>query len=99
MNVPRAPGVLTPAIRLLCFGSANVKVVLRVDVPKLGAQGEVVEVSRGYARNVIVPRYWGAYATKDNVARFAAVSPATPAPAAAAPVPTTETAGAAPASA
>ena len=32
------------------------KVILQADVKKLGAKGEVVEVSDGYGRNYLLPR-------------------------------------------
>jgi large subunit ribosomal protein L9 len=46
---------------------ARVKVVLREDVPKLGAIGEIVSVAGGYARNFLIPRGLAVPATKGNV--------------------------------
>lgn len=35
---------------------ARTKVILTRDVPNLGSSGDVVEVARGYARNLLLPR-------------------------------------------
>lgn len=43
------------------------KVVLNRDVPRLGRQGEVVEVADGYARNYLLPRHLAQRATEGAV--------------------------------
>jgi len=47
------------------------KVILRIDVPKLGARGEVVEVKGGYARNFLLPRGMAYEANAENERRIA----------------------------
>jgi large subunit ribosomal protein L9 len=47
------------------------KVILRTEVPKLGARGEVVEVRGGYARNFLLPRGLAYEATPENQRRIA----------------------------
>lgn len=46
---------------------SNVKVVLRDDVSGLGSRGDVVEVSKGYARNFLEPRDLAMPATAGSV--------------------------------
>jgi len=48
------------------------KVLLREDVPKLGKAGALVEVSKGYARNYLLPRSLAFIATKENERRVQA---------------------------
>ena len=48
------------------------KVILRDDVAKLGALGEVVEVKAGYARNYLLPRQLAYLATPDAEKRITA---------------------------
>lgn len=43
------------------------KVILLEDVKSLGKQGEIVNVSDGYARNMILPRKLGVEATPKNL--------------------------------
>ncbi|MDU5301908.1 MAG: 50S ribosomal protein L9, partial [Dialister micraerophilus] len=43
------------------------KVVLLQDVKKLGKRGDVVEVSDGYGRNVLIRRGLGLEGTKSNL--------------------------------
>lgn len=43
------------------------KVILLQDVKTLGKKGEVVEVSEGYARNMILPKKLGVEANKKNL--------------------------------
>ena len=43
------------------------KVILLQDVKSLGKKGEVVEVSAGYARNMILPKKLGVEATAENL--------------------------------
>ena len=53
---------------ILCRRSCSemLGMVLTQDVNNLGIQGQVVQVRPGYARNVLVPRRWGVYATPEN---------------------------------
>ncbi len=44
-----------------------VKVILREEVPKLGAAGDLVSVKPGYARNFLVPRGMATFATESNI--------------------------------
>jgi len=43
------------------------KVILREDVPKLGAPGAIVNVKPGYARNYLIPQGLAAPATSRNI--------------------------------
>jgi large subunit ribosomal protein L9 len=45
----------------------NVKVILRQDLPSLGATGDLVTVKPGYARNYLLPRGLAFEATAANV--------------------------------
>lgn len=45
----------------------NVHVILKQDVEKLGAAGELVRVKPGFARNYLLPRSLAAVATPGNV--------------------------------
>jgi large subunit ribosomal protein L9 len=47
--------------------ASSVNVVLRADVENLGANGDVVKVKPGYARNYLVPRGLASIATRANV--------------------------------
>ena len=42
------------------------KVILLEDVKSLGKQGDVVNVSDGYARNMLIPKKLGIEATNKN---------------------------------
>lgn len=42
------------------------EVILKEDVPKLGARGDVVKVAEGYGRNYLLPRKLAIEATKAN---------------------------------
>jgi large subunit ribosomal protein L9 len=44
------------------------EVILKQDVPKLGAQGEVVKVAEGYGRNYLLPKKLAIEATQQNKA-------------------------------
>ena len=46
------------------------KVILTENLPALGAAGAVVEVTRGYARNYLIPQGKALEATAGNLARF-----------------------------
>src|SRR2546428_4956580 len=46
---------------------AHKQVLLREDIDKLGARGEVVRVKAGYARNYLLPRRLAVEATVNNV--------------------------------
>jgi len=48
----------------------NVKVILRQDVEKLGAEGDVVSVRAGYARNYLLPKGYAYEATPANLRRL-----------------------------
>src|SRR2546430_16663569 len=43
------------------------QVLLREDIDKLGARGEIVRVKAGYARNYLLPRKLAVEATTNNV--------------------------------
>ena len=43
------------------------KVILIEDVKKLGKKGDVVDVSDGYARNMLLPKKLGVEATSKNL--------------------------------
>lgn len=43
------------------------KIVLLQDVKKLGKKDQIVEVSAGYARNMIIPKKFGVEATPENL--------------------------------
>lgn len=45
------------------------KVILRKDIDKLGAVGDIVEVANGYARNYLVPQGMVYMATEGNLKR------------------------------
>jgi large subunit ribosomal protein L9 len=47
--------------------ATHVHVILRRDVDKLGAAGELVRVKPGFARNYLLPRALAVVATDDNV--------------------------------
>jgi large subunit ribosomal protein L9 len=44
------------------------EVILKQDVPKLGAQGDVVKVAEGYGRNYLLPKKLAIEATQQNKA-------------------------------
>lgn len=48
----------------------NIKVILRQDIEKLGAEGEVVNVRAGYARNYLLPKGFAYDATPANLRRI-----------------------------
>jgi len=50
--------------------AANIQVVLREDVAKLGKTGQVVRVKPGYARNFLIPRGLATIATKASIERI-----------------------------
>lgn len=45
----------------------NVQIILRQDLPKLGATGDLVTVRQGYARNYLLPRGLAFEATQANI--------------------------------
>lgn len=47
----------------------NIKVILRQDIEKLGAEGDVVNVRAGYARNYLLPKGFAFDATPANLRR------------------------------
>jgi large subunit ribosomal protein L9 len=47
---------------------SKVSVILREDVEKLGSAGDLVQVSRGFARNYLIPRKKGIEADSQNIA-------------------------------
>ncbi len=47
------------------------EVILKEDVPKLGARGEVVSVAEGYGRNYLLPKKLAVRATEANKAVIA----------------------------
>jgi large subunit ribosomal protein L9 len=46
---------------------ATTNVLLREDIDKLGARGEIVKVKAGYARNYLLPRKLAVEATSGNI--------------------------------
>lgn len=46
------------------------KVILLTHIEKLGNQGDVVNVKRGYARNYLIPRELAIYATPQNLKKL-----------------------------
>lgn len=50
----------------------NTQIILTTNVEKLGAAGETVKVTKGYARNFLIPQKLGLPATPANLKRFAA---------------------------
>jgi large subunit ribosomal protein L9 len=48
----------------------NVKIILRQGIEKLGAEGEVVNVRAGYARNYLLPKGFAYEATAGNIRRI-----------------------------
>ena len=48
---------------------ANIQVVLKDDVDKLGKSGELVRVKPGYARNFLLPRGLAVTATRENISQ------------------------------
>ena len=48
--------------------AANIQVVLKDDVEKLGKSGELVRVKPGFARNFLFPRRLAVLATRANIA-------------------------------
>jgi len=53
----------------------KLKIILREDVPKLGAPGDLVEVKRGYGRNYLIPFKKAVYATPENLSLAKLQSP------------------------
>lgn len=49
--------------------SADMKVVMLIDVKKVGSRGTVVEVADGYAMNVLLPQKKAVVATPENLKR------------------------------
>jgi large subunit ribosomal protein L9 len=48
---------------------ANIEVILKEDIDKLGKAGDLVKVKPGYARNYLMPRSLAVAATRDNIKR------------------------------
>lgn len=46
------------------------KVILLIDLPKLGKEGETTEVKDGYARNYLIPKGFALKATDQNFKRI-----------------------------
>ena len=46
------------------------KIILREDVPDLGAMGDLVDVKPGYARNFLLPQKKALRASKENITLF-----------------------------
>jgi large subunit ribosomal protein L9 len=45
----------------------TIKIILTSDIESLGVQGDVVEVTRGYAQNFLIPRKMAIEATRGNL--------------------------------
>ncbi|NQU13724.1 MAG: 50S ribosomal protein L9 [Desulfobacteraceae bacterium] len=46
------------------------KVILRQDVDELGLEGDIVDVTKGYARNYLIPKSIAVEATPQNIKTF-----------------------------
>ncbi|MBW1708432.1 MAG: 50S ribosomal protein L9 [Deltaproteobacteria bacterium] len=46
------------------------KVILTQDVDNLGLTGQIIDVSRGYARNKLIPSLWAVEATPGNLKSY-----------------------------
>lgn len=53
------------ALGSTCYNLIDMKVILIHDVPSLGKEGDLVEVSDGHARNFLFPQNLGVQATAD----------------------------------
>ena len=49
----------------------SVAIVLLKDLPGRGNAGDIIQVKRGFARNLLIPRKTAVYATRDNRVQFA----------------------------
>src|SRR4051794_33939706 len=58
------------------MSSGTRKAILLQDVDHLGARGDVVNVSRGYLRNYLVPRRLAEEATDARIAEIKTIEPA-----------------------
>ena len=48
----------------------SIKVILLQDLENKGLQGEIVNVKRGYARNLLIPRKLAIYDTMENRGKY-----------------------------
>ena len=53
---------------------ANIEVILKEKIEKLGAEADVVQVKTGYAQNYLVPRGKALLATKSNMRQLEALT-------------------------
>ena len=65
------PAVLVGLSRSQSRQGTSVAVVLVKDLPGRGGVGDIIEVRRGFARNLLIPRKLAIYATRDNRVQFA----------------------------
>jgi large subunit ribosomal protein L9 len=49
----------------------NIPVILMQDFDDKGSVGDIIEVKRGHARNLLIPRKIAVYATRENKVKFA----------------------------
>jgi large subunit ribosomal protein L9 len=59
--------VSCPALALSDFLEEVMKVILRTDITNVGRQGDIKEVSPGYARNYLLPKKMAMEATEQNL--------------------------------
>ena len=67
----RALPILSGLPRCPSRQGTSVAIVLLKDLPGRGSAGDIVEVKRGFARNLLIPRKVAVYATRDNRIQFA----------------------------
>ena len=60
------PSLHLTLVRFLRRDQGRIEVILNEDIRGLGYNNDIVQVRRGYARNILVPRNRAAYATQDN---------------------------------
>lgn len=74
--ISSAPRARRPPANPPIFSMATTEVILREKIDGLGAEGEVVKVKAGYARNFLIPQGKGYEATKGNLRHLASLEAA-----------------------